>query len=136
MESDVRKSNYNLSAQIEVLEKLHKHFDQDVISLKELNEFCLNKKNGIENFPYFILRERKVGRGQYNIVPKHVGCVTPAAPKKVAEIPVSAAAMAPLAQVVNLASKRAQNVTESFVPEKNSTYVPFGFYGEIGRAHV
>jgi MoxR-like ATPase len=127
MESDVRKPNYDMSAKIEILEKLHAHFDKDVISLKELNSYCENKKNGVENFPYFILRERKVGRGQFSIVPKNVGCVT-SAPKQTAE-PVAAAAM--VAQVVNIASRRAQNVTESFVPDRNETYVPFGFYNDM-----
>ena len=126
MESDVRKSNYDANAKIAVLEKLHKHFDKDVVSVKELNDYCLNKKNGISNFPYFILRERKIGRGQYNIVPN--GNVTVAA-KQTAEVPVAAAAM--VAQVVQLASKRAANVTESFVPDRNETYVPFGFYNDL-----
>ena len=120
----MRKSNYDMNAKIEILERLHAHFDKDVISLKELNSYCENKKN----FPYFILRERKVGRGQYNIVPKHVGCITPA-PKQTAEVPAAAAAM--VAQVVNIASRRAQNVTESFVPDRNETYVPFGFYNDL-----
>ena len=93
----MRKSNYDESAKIAVLEKLHAHFDKDVVSVKELNDYCLNKKNGIPNFPYFILRERKVGRGQYNIVPKNVGCITPAS-KQTAEVPVAAAAM--VAQVI------------------------------------
>jgi MoxR-like ATPase len=122
----VRKSNYDESAKIAVLEKLHAHFDKDVVSVKELNDYCLNKKNGIPNFPYFILRERKIGRGQYNIVPN--ASVT-AAPKQTAEVPVAAAAM--VAQVVQLASKRAANVTESFVPDRNETYVPFGFYNDL-----
>lgn len=121
----MRKSNYDESAKIAVLEKLHKHFDKDVVSVKELNDYCLNKKNGIPNFPYFILRERKIGRGQYNIVPN--ASVT-AAPSQ-AEVPVAAAAM--VAQVVQLASKRAANVTESFVPDRNETYVPFGFYNDL-----
>jgi MoxR-like ATPase len=128
MESDVRKPNYDMSAKIKILEKLHAHFDKDVISLKELNSYCENKKNGVENFPYFILRERKVGRGQFSIVPKNVGCVTPA-PKQTDEVPVAAAAM--VAQVVSIASRRAQNVTESFVPDRNETYVPFGFYNDM-----
>jgi hypothetical protein len=129
MEPDVRKSFYSdLNSRMEILEKLHAHFDKDTISLKELNAFCENKKNSVENFPYFILRERKVGRGEFNIVPKHVGCVTPA-PKQIAAEPVAAAAM--VAQVVNIASRRAQNVTESFVPDRNETYVPFGFYNDM-----
>jgi MoxR-like ATPase len=125
MESDVRKSNYDMNAKIAVLEKLHKHFDKDVVSVKELNDYCLNKKNGIPNFPYFILRERKIGRGQYNIVPNASVAVAPSQ----AEVPVAAAAM--VAQVVQLASKRAANVTESFVPDRNETYVPFGFYNDL-----
>jgi hypothetical protein len=128
MEFDVRKSNYDLQAKMDVLEKLHIHFDKDIISLKELNDYCLNKKNGIPNFPYFILRERKVGRGQFNIAPKHVGCITPA-PKQTAEVPAAAAAM--VAQVVNIASRRATNLTASFVPDRNETYVPFGFYNDL-----
>jgi MoxR-like ATPase len=124
----MRKSNYDMNAKIAVLEKLHAHFDKDVVSVKELNDYCLNKKNGIPNFPYFILRERKVGRGQYNIVPKNVGCITPAASNQ-DEVPVAAAAM--VAQVVNIASRRAQNLTESFVPDRNETYVPFGFYNDL-----
>ena len=120
----MRKSNYDMNAKIEILERLHAHFDKDVISLKELNSYCENRKN----FPYFILRERKVGRGQYNIVPKNVGCITPV-PKQTAEVPAAAAAM--VAQVVNIASRRAQNVTASFVPDRNETYVPFGFYNDL-----
>jgi len=125
----MRKSFYNdLASRMAFLEKIHAHFDKDVISLKELNSYCENKKNGVDNFPYFILRERKVGRGQFSIVPKNVGCVTPA-PKQVVAEPVAAAAFA--AQVIPIASKRAQNVTESFVPDRNETYVPFGFYNDM-----
>ena len=92
MESDVRKSFYSdLASRMEILEKLHAHFDKDVISLKELNSFCESKKNAVENFPYFILLERKVGRGQFSIVPKHVGCVTPAPKQVVAEPAVAVA---------------------------------------------
>jgi MoxR-like ATPase len=46
------------------------------------------------------------------------------------EVPVAAAA-AMVAQVVNIASRRAQNLTESFVPDRNETYVPFGFYNDL-----
>jgi hypothetical protein len=93
--------------------------------LKELNAFCENKKHNVEFFPYFILRERKVARGQFSILPNP--SVT-AAPSQ-AEVPVAAAAM--VAQVVQLASKRAANVTESFVPDRNETYVAFGFYNDL-----
>jgi len=123
---DMRKPNYSADAQMRLLEKLHAHYDKETISLKELNAFL--EKNKVEHFPYFILRERKVARNTFNIAPKSAGRATPAAPQQQS---VSAVAMAPVAQVVNLASRRAQNVTESFVPEKNGTYVPFGFYSDL-----
>lgn len=122
----MRKSNYSADAQMRLLEKLHCHYDKETISLKELNAFL--EKNKVEHFPYFILRERKVARNTFNIVPKHVGSVTPAAPQQQS---ASIVAMAPVAQVINLGSRRAQNVTESFVPQKNGTYVPFGFYNDL-----
>ena len=122
----MRKPNYSADAQMRLLEKLHAHYDKETISLKELNAFL--EKNKVEHFPYFILRERKVARNTFNIAPKSAGRATPAAPQQQS---VSAVAMAPVAQVVNLASRRAQNVTESFVPEKNGTYVPFGFYSDL-----
>jgi hypothetical protein len=120
----MRKPNYSPSDQIALLEKLHTHFDKETISLKELNAFV--EKNKIKNFPYFILRERKVARNTFNIVPK-----SNVAPRVAPQQSVSAVAMAPVAQVINLASRRAQNVTESFVPQKNGTYVPFGFYNDL-----
>ena len=124
----MRKSVYGtLAAQMEFLEKIHAyHYDKETVSLKELNAFV--EKNKIKQFPYFILRDRKVARNTFNIAPKHVGSVTPAATQQQS---ASAVAMAPVAQVINLASRRAQNVTESFVPQKNGTYVPFGFYNDL-----
>ncbi len=125
----MRKSFYSsLDSQMNLLEKIQKFFNKETITLKELNAFCDNKKNGVENFPYFILRERKVARNTFNIVPKSFGDASSVA---VPQQSVSAVAMAPVAQVVNLASRRAQNVTESFVPQKNGTYVPFGFYNDL-----
>ena len=105
----MRKSFYNsTAAQMEFLEKIHAFFDKDTITLKELNAFCDNKKNGVENFPYFILRERKVARNTFNILPKNLGVASPVA---VPQQSVSAVAMAPVAQVINLASRRAGIVT-------------------------
>ena len=34
-------------------------------------------------------------------------------------------------KVVNMETRRAKNMTESFVPEKNETYVAFGFYNDL-----
>ncbi len=119
----MRKPNYSTADKTALLEKLYAHYDKETISLKELNAFV--EKNKIKQFPYFILRECKVARNTFNIMSKNM--TASATPQQ----SVSAVAMAPIAQVVNLASRRAQNVTESFVPQKNSTYVPFGFYNDL-----
>ena len=119
----MRKPNYSTADKTDLLEKLYAHYDKETISLKELNAFV--EKNKIKQFPYFILRECKVARNTFNIMSKNM--TASATPQQ----SVSAVAMAPIAQVVNLASRRAQNITESFVPQKNGTYVPFGFYNDL-----
>jgi len=120
----MRKSFYNdPKKQFNFLEKIYNHFDKETITLKELNAFCDDNKNKVEQFPYFILRERKVARNTFNILPKNVVVKTEDAE------PVTAPAM--VAQVVQLATRRAQNVTESFVPDRNETYVPFGFFNDM-----
>ena len=120
----MRKSFYSDSAKVDLVQRLHAQYDKDTISLRELNEFVQNKKNKVEHFPYFILRERKVARNTFDILPKNVV----SSPKTAAE-PVAAPAM--VAQVVQLATRRAANVTESFVPDRNETYVAFGFFSDL-----
>ena len=124
-----RKSYYDSAvARTEVLGMLRAAFSKDVISLKEFNAFVRNPKNGIKNYPYFIKRERKVGRGQFSLADV---VTTPTIAPKVQAAVADAVAPAMAATIVNLASKRATNVTESFVPEKNETYVPFGFFNDM-----
>jgi MoxR-like ATPase len=120
----MRKSKFTPAMQEQFITDLATHYDADVVTTQQVLEFVKKQKM---DTPYFFFRDesRKVGRGKYrvrgSIVAKAVA----------AQIPESAAAMAPLAQVVNLASKRATNVTESFVPEKNETYVSFGFFNDL-----
>jgi hypothetical protein len=107
---------------------MYSHFNKEVITGVELHAYV--NENDIP-FPYFILREYKVARGKFRVT---ASGAAPVATKKVraavqAAVAESAPAMA--ATVVNLASKRALNTTESFVPEKNVTYVPFGFYNDL-----
>lgn len=133
----MRKPNYSEADKTALLDKLSAHFDKPTITLKELNEFL--SKNKTKHFPYFILRERKVARNTFNIVPGESVTVSerkskaPALPAPAQATVVAAASPNMAAQVVNLnlAARRAQNITESFVPEKNSTYVPFGFFNDM-----
>ncbi len=128
MVNDMKKSSYSdVVAQDSLIEKMRDYFDKDVITAKELHAYV--NEHDI-SFPYFITRQRKVARGQFSIA---VGSTKPVAPKvvktKSAEPAVAAPAM--VAQVVQLATRRAQNVTESFVPDRSETYVPFGFFGDL-----
>lgn len=121
---NMRKPNYDSAAQVAFLKKLHAYFDKDTITLKELNAYVDNHR--VKQFPYFILRERKLARNTFSITP---AAVVPAAPKQVEQVAAAPIAMA--AQIVSLAPKRATNATESFVPNKLSTYVPFGFFNDL-----
>ena len=120
----MRKSKFTPAMQEQFITDLATHYDADVVTTQQVLEFVKKQKM---DTPYFFFRDesRKVGRGKYRVRGSIVAKVV------AAQIPESAAAMAPLAQVVNLASKRATNVTESFVPEKNETYVSFGFFNDL-----
>lgn len=121
---NMRKPNYDSAAQVAFLKKLHAYFDKDTITLKELNAYVDNHR--VEQFPYFILRERKLARNTFSITPAAVVAATPKQVEQVAAAPIAMAA-----QIVSLAPKRATNATESFVPNKLSTYVPFGFFNDL-----
>ena len=83
-------------------------------------------------FPYFILRERKIGRNQYDLSGTRTAISPqPKAATPKAQVSESVAAPAMVAQVVPFQRKRAAGVTESLVPAKNGTFVPFGFYSDL-----
>ena len=127
----MKKSGYSSpKVQIDLLTKMFDHFDKETITAKELHSYV--KSNKI-SFPYFITRDRKFARGVFNIAPTYFAeSIAASAPvKRVKQVEPQVSAPAMVAQVINLASRRAQNVTESFVPEKNKTYVPFGFYNDL-----
>lgn len=118
----MRKSIYNDdAARSEILSSIRDYFDADVVTNKQLNEF-VGAKN--VSYPYFILRERKVGRGKFNVSTK-VAAVAAAPPSDLVAQPAMAA------NVVNIAQRRAASTQESFVPQHNPTYVPFGFHSDL-----
>ena len=128
----MRKPKYNADAQAKILKELATHFDSETVTSKQLRSYVDEK--GID-FPYFIERERKIARGIFSLVANGqtpTAIRTKVKPVKAPKVEESVAAMAPsVSNVVQMASKRMMNVTESFVPEKNSTYVPFGFFSDL-----
>lgn len=124
-----RTSYYDTAAsQEKILNKLRSFYNKDILSSKELNHFVKSTK--VENYPYFIVRERKVARNQYSISADS-GSVWLNAPTVKASVAEAIAPAMAVASVVNIASKRAINTTESFVPEKSDTYVAFGFFSDL-----
>jgi AAA domain (dynein-related subfamily)/CbbQ/NirQ/NorQ C-terminal len=120
----MRKSKFTPAMQEQFITDLAEQYQTDIVTTQQVLDFVKSQKM---DTPYFFFRDesRKVGRGKYRVRGSIVA-------KAVAtQIPESAVAMAPVAQIVNLASKRAQNVTESFVPSKNETYVSFGFFNDL-----
>jgi len=130
----MRKSSYTVEQQKKLLEDMRLNYNASVISKKQIELFVKKTKMP---YPHFIFKEdsRNVARGQYSIAdvapnPFKAG-TTSHAMHDALRAPVAESAPAMLAQVVPIATKRAMNVTESFVPEKNQTYVPFGFFNDL-----
>ena len=130
-ETMARKPNYNMNQQKKFMSDLLKHYDTAIVSSKQILDFA--DSIGVSP-PYFLLRDEtlKVGRGKYKIRDRAdtfvEGSIRHSIAKAVDELE---AAPAMAATVVSFQPKRAMNVTESFVPEKNETYVPFGFFSDL-----
>lgn len=130
-----RKSTYSTEAQQSLIEDLIDEYG-DTATSKQILDFAEAKGLPI---PYFLLRsdKKKIGRGKYRLCSRAQllkrGTVDHAVAKALdkADAQEEAPAMAQTANVVQIASKRALNVTESFVPDSVPTYVPFGFFNDL-----
>jgi len=128
-----RKPNTPVEQQSEIINALVEEFG-DTATSKQILDYA--DKHGLA-IPYFILRDdkRKIGRGKFRLC-RRVDVVRKgtldhsiaAALDKNDEQP---APVAMVASVTNLAAKRAVNVTDSFIPDALSTYVPFGFHVKL-----
>lgn len=127
-----RTPNYSVEQQQKFLDELIAEFG-DTATSKQILDFAESKGQAV---PHFLLRDdkRKIARGKYRLCPRAqllkkntVSHAIATALDKVEEAP----AMLPTAAVVQIASKRALNVTESFVPDRLDTYVPFGFFDDL-----
>lgn len=121
----MRKQKFSAEEQRKILADMREHYKADIVSNKQILDYAKLKKMSL---PYFILRDdsRKLSRGRYSVVPTVEAAEKPA----IVNESVAIAAMQ-TAKVINMETRRAKNMTESFVPEKNETYVPFGFYNDL-----
>lgn len=126
----MRTPNYTPAEQTALLDTLTKYFGKTEVTTKEVLDYA--QSFGIK-IPYFILNDnnRKIGRGRYTLGSPKKTPVAVKPTKSTAVAAASPAAPALAAQVIALPTKRAANVTESYIPEKNPTYVPFGFFNDL-----
>lgn len=128
-----RKPNYTVEQQKQFLEDLIAEFG-DTATSKQILDFAESKSLPV---PHFILRDdnRKIGRGKYRLCSRasllKKNTVSHAVATALDNAEAEAPAMAQTSAVVQIASKRALNVTESFVPDRLTTYVPFGFFDDL-----
>lgn len=129
-----RQPSYNVEDQKKFIDDLIAEFG-DTATSKQILDFA--ETNG-KPVPYFLLRDdkRKIGRGKYRLCPRAqllkkntVSHSIAAALDKTEE--AAPAMVAHPANVTQIAVKRALNVTESFVPDRLDTYVPFGFFNDL-----
>lgn len=132
----MKTSNYTSEQAAKLLADLRTQYNAAVLTKKQILAYCEKKK--LPRPTFLLSKERNVAWGKYSI--EETVRAEPKAKKavKAAKVPENAnsatfAAPSPemAAQVVSLASKRAHNVTESFVPLKDDTYVAFGFHSDL-----
>ena len=129
-----RKPNFNVEQQEQFIQALIEEYG-DTVTSKQILDFAESRNEAI---PYFLLRDekKKIGRGKYrlcsraSLLKKNTVSHAIATALDKVDAAETAPAMAPAA-VTQIASKRALNVTESFVPDRLDTYVPFGFYDKL-----
>ena len=131
----MKSQKFTVAEQKKFLEDISAHYGSDTVKTKEILEFTEERGLPIPRF-LFNDRSRKLKWGLYSVAltPEPTVAVNksvkPAKQVVVEEQPESLAAMQ-TARIINMESRRAKNLTESFVPEKNATYVQFGFYNDL-----
>ena len=106
------------------LEKLRAEFP-NTVSLRGCEIAKFAEKFGYPNPGFLFKPENRADRGMYYISSDLD------VPQETQTESLSEVAMA--APVIQMSTRRAVTVTESFVPEKNPTYVPFGFYSDLKK---
>lgn len=129
----MRKQNYTPEQQNALLNALAIHYQKDVLTSREIEDYCKKFRNP---YPHFIFNPKasyKVKWGHYRVrgeTPK-----TPTSDVSLAAMVVTApsaqtAPVAPLPANV-LQRKVAADTNEKFLVDKDPTYVPFGFYNDL-----
>jgi hypothetical protein len=117
----------------ELLGKLRLTFNSDTITSKQLQQW--GESHDVA-FPWFVRKDdRKISRGIFSLADEVDGEKTTkrtrvAATRSPKVANVSPEIVIPMRDHMPAVAK---NVTESFVPEKDSTYAPFGFFRDLKK---
>ena len=129
-----RRPNFSMKEQNQFIEDLIDEYG-DTVTSKQILDFAEHKGLPV---PYFLLRneKKKVGRGKYRLCTRAALLKRTNSDKETTEEPVAEAAMVQSAtaekhQVIDMRSRRAVNITDSFVPDKLDTYCQFGFHKDL-----
>lgn len=101
-------------------EDIAKHYGSDIITSKQINEFI--KMHNL-SYPYFLTydKSRSAGWGKYKVLGESPSTVKNA---------VSVAILKQIEKTQPPAVSLADN-DDAFIPIKDKTYVPFGFYNDL-----
>jgi MoxR-like ATPase len=115
----MRKPNYDEQGQKDFCEVIAKHFGTDVVDSKQINEFIKLKDLP---FPHFLInnKSRSAGWGKYRVMDNLAS-------------PVSTGTVVSLQAVAVKKPTLMSSCLEadSFIPEKDPTFVPFGFFEDL-----
>ena len=132
-EQMTREPSYKVEDQKQFIEDLITEFG-DTVTSKQILDYAESKSLPV---PYFLLRDekRKISRGKFRLCSRasllKKGSLSHSIATALDKTEEEAPAMAQPANVTQIAVKRALNVTDSFVPDRLETYVPFGFFDDL-----
>lgn len=122
-ETTVRKSNFPTEeSKQEMLHKLSAYCGSSVITSAQINAFC--KAENLP-YPYFLTydKSRSAGWGKYKVSD---------VAERVADVLAPVATKPPVVSAIQQAiASDAVYDADAYVPEKDVTYVPFGFYNDL-----
>lgn len=130
----MRKQNYTSEQQIALLNAMAIFYKKDVLTSREIEDYCKQFRNPYPHFIFNPKADYKVKWGHYRVrgeatktatsdvslAAMVVATATAQTPAPVAPLPIN-----------TLVRKVVAESTEKFFVEKDPTYVPFGFYNDL-----
>lgn len=122
-----KRASYSVAQREELVRDLFNAYGS-VATRGEITQYCTDK--GLPT-PWFILdgAQYKNGRGTYRLSENAIAAPAPVATQPVAA-PAMVASVTPIAPALRQ-KKLVTDITDNLVPDKDMTYVPFGFFKDL-----